>query len=179
MNEKTTAAETINGVSFDEYASAIGNLTQGMSEAQILEILGLEKSVWDDTMNKWGARLGELAGEDMAWMTRYGNIFANPKAGRFGAAASPAASIDELLQLVPNLTAHTEILVHQSVAAKYGFDPVDILAQYGLDLGKWGALNMHYLQARNQMSGAELSELPMLYQAMEQHFEQIYAASQR
>ncbi|MFA6083786.1 hypothetical protein [Mucilaginibacter sp.] len=75
--------ETINGVTFEEYAAACGNLTQGMPEQKIMEILELEKPVWDETVDKWNNRLGELMTEDMAYATRYGELFANPVAAAF------------------------------------------------------------------------------------------------
>jgi triacylglycerol lipase len=94
--------ETINGVTFEEYAAACGNLTQGMPEQKIMEILQLEKPVWDETVDKWNNRLGELMTEDMVYATRYGELFANPVAGRFYGVEGGAASKDEILQLAPD-----------------------------------------------------------------------------
>lgn len=137
--------EKINGVSFEEYAAACGNMAQGMSEEQVLEVLGMEKPVWDDTLNQWNNKLGELMGQDMNLMVTYGEIFANPKVGRFATANSAAADISELLALVPDYEVYQKIQSQQTVASKYGIDAVSVLESNGLDIGKWGALNMHYL----------------------------------
>lgn len=130
--------ETINGVTFEEYAAACGNLAQGMPEAQVIEILGLEKPVWDETLDRWNDRLGELMTEDMDYATRYGELFANPKAGRFAQVETTAMDAGELLQLVPDYETYQKIFWHQSVAASHGIDPVTVLEGYGIDLGKWG-----------------------------------------
>ncbi len=46
----------------------------------LLQILGLEKPVWDETLDKWNVRLGDLMTEDMNYATKYGELFANLKA---------------------------------------------------------------------------------------------------
>ncbi|MDR0480766.1 MAG: hypothetical protein LBG66_02650 [Gallionellaceae bacterium] len=177
------SAETINGVTFEEWASACGNMAQGMSTEKILEILGLEQPVWADTKTQWGKRLGELGREDMGWMTRYGRVFANPHEGRFASASSPAADTEALLKLVPDRETFGKISAHQSVAHKYGFDPVTILAGYGLDLGKWGAVVMHYMRSGDEVRALLASDPDGLAEEMEknsqweQHFEEMYAAN--
>lgn len=173
--------ELINGVSFEEYAAACGNLTQGMPETEICRILGIEKPVWDDTMEKWNARLGDIIAADMNMATRYGELFANPKAGRFAAATTPAIDIDSLLKIVPDYDTYQKIFWHQSVASKNGIDPVSVLDEYGLDLGKWGALNMHYMGLQNRLLDHNSPDYQQQYSYVtetmkkyEQHFEAYY-----
>ncbi len=137
--------ETINGITFEDWAAACGNLTQGMSEEQIMQILGIEKPVWDETNTQWAEKLGDLMTEDMSIATTYGEIFANPKVGKFANAQTPVEDIKTLLIIVPNYEEYQKIFWHQSIAAEHGIDAVSILESYGLDVGKWGALNMHYM----------------------------------
>ena len=140
--------ESINGVTFEEYASACGKLAQGEKEDLILEVLGLEKPVWDETLDKWNARFGELLATDMSLGTKYGEVFANPVAGRFAGAAKPSGvSLSDLLVQVPDYETYQKILWQQSVANKYGIDPVTVLESNGLSLGSWGALNIHYMNS--------------------------------
>jgi hypothetical protein len=160
--------EKINGVSFEEYAAACGNLAQGMPEEDLLRILGLEKPVWDETLDKWNVRLGELMTEDMNYATKYGELFANPKAGRF-AGESAAASTDELLHLAPDFETYQKIFWHQAVAAEHGVDPVTVLNSYGIDIGKWGALNMHYMGHQNSL----LDHTKPDYAEKFRHFQQL------
>ena len=143
--------ENINGVSFEEYASASGNMAQGMTEEQISSILGLELSVWKATLDQWNSKLGELMASNMDYAMKYGELFANPTAGRFADAASPALGLEEILPLAPDYDSYQKIFWHQAVAAGHGEDPVEILKNYALDLGKWGTLNMHYLNHQNDL----------------------------
>lgn len=173
--------ETINGVTFEEYAAACGNMAQGMPESQIIEILEMEKPIWDETLEKWNNRLGDLMTEDMNYATKYGELFANPKAGRFAAAESPAADTGELLNLVPDYDTYQKIFWHQSVAASHGVDPVTVLEGYGIDLGKWGALNMHYMNFQNDLldhTAPDYAEKFRYFQEMQdgwrRHFEEEY-----
>lgn len=142
--------EQINGVTFEEYAAACGNLAQGMPEDRLLNILGMEKPVWDETMNKWNDRLGEMMSEDMNYATKYGELFANPVAGRF-AENGTASSAPDLLHLAPDYETYQKIFWHQAVAAEHGVDPVTVLEEYGIDLGKWGSLNMYYMNHQNDL----------------------------
>lgn len=137
--------ESINGITFEDWAAACGNLAQGMSEEQILQTLGMEKPVWDDTNTKWADKLGDLMAENMNIATRYGEIFANPKVGKFAYVETQAVAIEELLKIVPDHNTYQKIFWHQSIASQHGVDPGAIIESYGLDIGKWGSLNMHYM----------------------------------
>lgn len=175
--------ETINGVTFEEYAAACGNLTQGMPEEKIMEILQLEKPVWDETVDKWNNRLGELMTEDMAYATRYGELFANPTAGRFLDVQGGAAAKEDILKLAPDYETYQKILWHQSVAAEHGIDPVTVLESYGIDLGKWGTLNMHYMNYQNDLLdhtapdyAQKFQHFTTLQDKWRNHFEQEYSS---
>lgn len=173
--------ETINGVSFEDWAAACGNMAQGMPETEILKVLNLEKPVWDETMEKWGAKLGEMMVADMNVATTYGQLFANPKAGKFANAANTGVAIDEVLHLAPDYETYQKIFWHQSVGSKYGKDPVTTLEQYGLDLGKWGVINMHYMNYQNNLLdhtkpdyNEKFEYFSGLMKYWEQHFEEQY-----
>lgn len=146
-NQFKKKMETINGVSFEEYAAACANMAQGISEDKVLEILGLEKPVWDDTLNQWNDKLGKMMSEDMEVAVKYGEIFANPKVGRFSNAELNVTDINDLLQLVPDYETYQKIFWQQAIASKYGIDPVSVLASNAIDLGQWGSLNMHYMNS--------------------------------
>lgn len=168
--------ETINGVSFEDWAAACGNLMQGMSEEEVMHVLGLETPVWQDTMEKWNTRLAELMERDMGVATLYGDIFAHPKRGRFAHVAGPAVDMETVLRMVPDYDAYQKIFWHQSVAAQHGTDPVTVLAGYGLDLGKWGQLNMHYLNWQNEhLHNEDAASVIATMQKWRAHFEQRYA----
>lgn len=173
--------EKINGVSFEEYAAACGNLAQGMPESQVLEVLQLEKPVWDATMDQWNNKLGELMTSDMSYATKYGELFSNPKAGRFASAANTGVSIEEILPLVPDFDSYQKIFWHQSVASEHGIDPVGVIESYGIDMGKWGSLNMHYGKYQNDLLDYQRPDYAEKFAYFQQiqdrwrnHFEEVY-----
>lgn len=137
--------ESINGVTFEDYAAACANLAHGMPEEKILDILGMEAPVWAETMDKWNARLSELFTEDMKYASLYGEIFANPKVGKFVNVEEGGVDLSALLTIVPNYEGYQKIYWQQTVASQYGIDPVTVLEENGLDIAEWGTLNMHYM----------------------------------
>ena len=136
----------INGITFENWAAACAHIAQGMSENDVINTLGIEMPVWQDTNAQWGNKLGDLMAEDMNVATQYGEIFANPKVGKFAAGGdSNTKSGSEILTLVPDWESYQKIFYHLSVASEYGIDSHGILAEYGLDIGKWGAVGMEYM----------------------------------
>jgi hypothetical protein len=150
--------DTINGIDFENWGAACAHIAQGMSETEVCEILGIELPVWQDTTEKWAAKLGDLMTEDMNIATQYGDIFANPKVGKFAGADSNIPSIDDLLQKVPDYDAYQKIFYEQSIAAQHGIDAVTVLEKNGLNLQTWGQLNMHYMKWRNEYMDSSLQE---------------------
>ncbi len=134
----------INGISFEDWAAAAANIAYGTPFEKILEILGIEEAVWEDTNKKWGEKLGDLMASDMQVATKYAEIFSNPKVGKFAEADTGTASIEETLKIAPDYDTYMKIFMHQSKAAEVGLDPGEILAEYGLNIGQWGQLNSHW-----------------------------------
>ena len=56
--------EAINGVTFEDWGAASGNIAAGMSAEEVCEILGLELPVWQKTNEEWTGKLGDLMAED-------------------------------------------------------------------------------------------------------------------
>ena len=150
--------DTINGIDFENWAAACAHLAQGTSEDDVCKTLGIEMPVWQDTNEKWAAKLGDMMAQDMNVATQYGDIFANPKIGKFANSESNIPTIDELLQQVPDTDAYKKIFWQQSIAAQHGIDPVSVLEDNGLNLQTWGQLNMHYIKHNNAYMNSELSD---------------------
>lgn len=142
----------INGVSFENWAAAAAHLAQGMNEEQVCDILGIEIPVWQDTNEQWMGKLGDLMAEDMSVATTYGDIFANPKVGKFAGESDATPSLEQVLQKAPDYDAYRKIFWQQSIAAEHGIDAVTVIEQYGLTLQNWGQLNMHYIKWHNEFS---------------------------
>ncbi len=141
-----TQLPTINGISFEDWAAGAAHLTHGMPEQEIADILGVELAVWHQTMELWSNKLGDLMAEDMSIATTYGEIFANPKVGKFADHNSSVTDLDTLLLTVPNYDTYQKIFWQQSVATEYGTEAQTVLEQNGLSLQSWAQLNMHYLK---------------------------------
>ncbi len=85
--------EKINGISFEDWAAASAHIAHGTPFEEVLKILGIEEPVWEDTNKKWGEKMADLGAKDMSIMVKYGEIFQNPKVGKF-ANTDSAPSID-------------------------------------------------------------------------------------
>ncbi len=135
--------EQINGISFEDWAAACANIAHGTPFEQVLTILGIEEPVWEDTNRKWGEKLADLGAKDMSIMVKYGEIFQNPKVGKF-AGSDLTPSMDDVLKIVPDYDTFVKISEHQSAGAAIGLDPGEIIASYGLSLGQWGQIGGYW-----------------------------------
>lgn len=144
--------EQINGISFEDWACACANLANGMPEEAVIQVLGIELPVWQETNELWAGKLGDLMAEDMSLATTYGEYFSNPKQGKFSGSVSQEESLEKLLTIAPDYEGYYKISSHQSHASDVGIDPTTVLQDYGLTLGSWAKLNMHYMNWRNEFS---------------------------
>ncbi len=157
----------INGITFEDWAVACGNLAGGMSEEKIISVLGLELPVWQDTHEKFTDYLGEQQGLDMQKIianpktydasqmtsTRYAKLFQNPKQGKF-ADVQDAVTSDDFLEKVPNIEIYAKIFKHMAIASDHGIDGIALLEkEYNLSIVEWSKVGSHYhqfiLEAKN------------------------------
>ena len=155
--------ETINGVSFEDWAAACAHLSQGMPTEKVIKILGIEAPIWEETTIKWSERLGELGAENMDIMTEYGHIFANPKVGRFADMnKSNISSVEDVIsEKVPDYETYKKIFFQIAAASNYGIDLSALLEkEYDLNLAQWSQVSMYWSNySREKLgSGATLEE---------------------
>ncbi len=136
--------EAINGVTFEDWGAACGNIAQGMSEEEVCNVLGIELPVWQQTNEAWGGKLGDLMAQDMNLATTYSGYFTNPKVGKF-AKTGNASPLEGLLAQVPDYDAYQKIFWHQSTASEQGIDANSVLQEYGFNLHDWSQVSMHYM----------------------------------
>lgn len=129
----------INGVTFEDWAAACANIAHGMSDEEICKILSIETPVWEDTHAQWTGQMANLSMEDM---TRYSQIFANPKVGKF-ANAGNTASIEDVLTKISGLDGYMKLQKHIQYASEVGID-VDLEKEYNITTQEYGQLNMHF-----------------------------------
>ncbi len=149
------------GVSFEDWASACGNLVQGMPESEIARILGITEEIWQEVNEQWTEALGELIAEDPNIATTYSEIFANPKVGKFLNQGTPSVTLQDVLAIAPDYTSYQGIFWHQAIGSQHGVDPQEVLKSYGLDIAGWGILNSHYIK-----DGLNALESPTLWDAL-------------
>lgn len=150
--------EKINGISFEDWAASCGQLTQGMSEETICKTLGIEAAVWQETLEKWSARLGDMMAEDVNVSVRYGEIFANPNIGPY-ADSGIAPSEEKWRSIVPDYHTYLKIQRELSKETEEGGDAQTFLEKnYGLNIGLWSQIAMNMLHQQNNMSDEELHQ---------------------
>lgn len=136
--------EAINGITFENWAAACAHIAHGMGADEVCSILGVEAPVWEEANKKWGDELGRLMTENMEVATQYGQIFVNPKVGKF-AQVEATSSLDDLLKGVPDFDTYQKIFWHQSIGHGHGVDPVTILENdYKLSLTEWAQVSTHW-----------------------------------
>ena len=177
--------DNINGVSFEDWAAACGNMAAGMGEAEVAQILGIDEPTWVDTNQQWASQLGVLMTENMALASKYAEIFANPLVGKFATAGSvKPLTLDEVLAIAPDYNSYKKIFWHQSKAAEAGEEPEAIIASYGLNLQAWAQLNTHYTHwFASYVDATLITTEPETYQkrydeitAIDQHWQDFYSS---
>lgn len=169
--------ELINGVSFRDYACANANIVAGMPVEEVCKVLGIEKPVWEDTVQQWNNKMAELSHEDMAF---YGEVFSNPKQGKFANVES-AASGDEALDKVPDIKTYAKIFTHMSIADDHGIDSVTILEnEYNMNLMEWSKASSVYSKLLLSSNDSEenykkyLKPYNKASEKWEAHFKEMY-----
>lgn len=132
----------INGIGFEDWAAAAANIAHGMSLEEVCKILGIETPVWEETNKQWGEKMADLMASDMNIAMKYGEIFQNPKVGKFANAGS-TTSTEEVLAKIPTMDAYMKIQKQIQYAHEVGID-VDLEREYNITMQEYGQLNMHF-----------------------------------
>ena len=132
--------EEINGVSFRDYACASANMAAGMTAEKVCEVLGLELPVWEATIQGWNNKMAELPDEDM---TFFGEVFSNPKQGKFANVEGGAAGPEVVLAKFPEWTDCIKMGKYMEHASNVGID-IDFDKEFGITLTEYSQLAMHW-----------------------------------
>lgn len=132
--------EEINGVSFRDYACANANIVAGMPLEKVCEVLGIEEPVWAATMEGWNNKMAELSHEDMAF---YGEVFTNPKQGKFANVEGGAAGPEEVLKKYPEWSDTIKMEKYMEHASAVGID-IDFEKEFDISLAEYTQLAAHW-----------------------------------
>lgn len=132
--------EGIHGVTFRDYACASANMVGGMQLGQICEVLGIEEPVWAEVVEFWNNKMAELSHEDMAF---YGEVFTNPKQGKFENVEGAAAGPEAVLAKFPEWSDTVKMEKYMEHASTVGID-IDFDKEFGISLTEYSQLAMHW-----------------------------------
>ncbi len=131
--------EEINGVTFRDYACANANIVSGMPLEDVCKVLGIEVPVWEETVNKWNNKMSELSMDDMNF---YGQVFTNPKQGKFENVEF-TGGIDDVLAKYPEWSDSIKMTQYSAAASSVGID-IDMEKEFGITLTEFSQLAMHW-----------------------------------
>lgn len=130
----------IHGVTFRDYACASANLVGGMGLDQICSVLGIEEPVWAEVQEYWNNKMAELSHEDMAF---YGEVFTNPKQGKFANVEGGVGGVEEVLEKYPEWSDTLKMEKYMEHASAVGID-IDFDKEFGISLAQYTQLASHW-----------------------------------
>ncbi len=136
------AAETlpapVNGVTFEEWASANGRLANKQNEAQVLAVLGLNKQSFE-AVNVAFTEAMKKSQSNGDIMRVFGEAFGDPNRGRF--AKTEQVDIEGKLATLDD---YARVQGHLQAATKLKIDPATVLEEHNLtpyeysqEAGRW------------------------------------------
>jgi hypothetical protein len=149
----------INGITFKDYACAMANQAGGMSDEKICEVFGMEQPVWEDTKNQWVGKMAEMSHDDMKF---YGEVFMNPKQGKFANVEGGQEGPEKVLEKYPKWSNHIKMQQHFAIADDVGIH-VDFQKEYGISMTEYSQLGMHWGGIfRDAMNGGDNEKMQKL-----------------
>jgi len=128
------------GVTFRDYACANANLVAGMGLDQICKVLGVEEPLWAEVQEFWNNKMAELSTDDMAF---YGEVFTNPKQGKFANVEGGAGTVEDALAKYPEWSDYIKMGAYMAAASDVGID-IDFDKEFGINLTEYTQLGSHW-----------------------------------
>lgn len=132
--------EQIHGITFRDYACASANIAGGMTEEKVCEVFGIEMPQWAETKEFWNNKMAELPEEDMIF---FGEVFTNPKQGRFENVEGAAAGPEAVLAKYPEWSDTIKMEMYMTEASNVGIEP-DFDKEFGISIAEYSQLAMHW-----------------------------------
>lgn len=132
--------EQIKGVTFRDYACASANIVAGMPIEKVCDVLGVEQAVWAEVQEGWNNKMAELPMEAMSF---YGEVFTNPKQGKFANVEGAAAGPEEVLAKYPEWSDTIKMEKYMEHASNVGIE-IDFEKEFGISLAEYSQLGAHW-----------------------------------
>ena len=128
------------GVTFRDYACASANLAGGMGLDQVCEILGVEEPLWGEVQEFWNNNMAAMTPEDMAF---YGEVFTNPKQGKFANAEGALGGVEDVLTKYPEWSDFIKMQAYSEVASEVGLE-IDFEKEFNISTAEFAQLGGHW-----------------------------------
>jgi hypothetical protein len=164
--------DAIHGITFIDYCAANAMMAQGKDISALLPTLGVEMPQWDEASAHWERAMKD--DESYRLVTILGEVFQNPAQGKF-AGASTQTSGDARLRIA-SLESFIDIQNLVSVAAQFGVDPTNALAQRGLTLMDFSQAGMHYMAEQTALFSSDDGEATEWFAERHAHYRAVHEA---
>ena len=128
------------GVTFRDYACASANIATGMQLDQVCKVLGIEEPLWAEVQEFWNNNMASMSMDDMAF---YGEVFTNPKQGKFANVVGAAGGVEDVLAKYPEWSDYMKMRAYSSEASAVGIE-IDFDKEFGISVTEFAQLGSHW-----------------------------------
>ncbi len=128
------------GVTFRDYACAGANLAAGMSVEQVCKVLGIEEPLWAEVQEFWNNNMASMSMDDMKF---YGEVFTNPKQGKFANAEGAVGGVEDVLKKYPEWSDFLKMQAYSTEASEVGIE-IDFEKEFGITVTEYAQLGGHW-----------------------------------
>lgn len=144
--------EPIHGISLKDYAAMAVKMSSGVDYLEVCKAMGIEPAVWEELNTLWPQRMAE--DESFTVTTLYGQYFMegtdHPKLNSLQTNVSDEGKAN-LERMKTDEYFYHELTGARQAAMEYGMDGAQwILENFGVGLGDFQAVAMHYMTERNK-----------------------------
>jgi hypothetical protein len=135
VNSGKDVLEPVEGMSFDDWASANAKLASGASTDEIVKQLGIDMPRWDRVNNEWLSRMKN--DKTFTLSIKYAGIFNNSAEGNL-------PQMKEFTENTYPFEKYVESMVAMDFLGRQGRDAQDILKDFGLTVPDYSNLSSYW-----------------------------------
>ena len=176
--------EPIHGISLRDYAAISAKMASGVEESEICRALSIEPPVLQEASTLWIARMRE----DSTWevTTLFGQYFGevdnHPVLSKLQANVSEKGKVN-IEKMKTDRYFYEELNGARQAAYAYGYDGAQwILDNFGINLGDFQAVAMHWMKVQNEEMAKGNNDYIMHFiqyqQQMKEEYSKKFAAEQ-
>ncbi len=128
------------GVTFRDYACACANLAAGMPLEKVCSVLGIEEPIYAEVQEFWNNNMASMSMDDIAF---YGEVFTNPKQGKFANVEGGVGTIEDVLAKYPEWSDYIKMQAYSAEASNVGIE-IDLDKEFGISVTEFSQLGAHW-----------------------------------